>query len=301
MTIPILASTKTINAALETWFIQNVIFGGAPYSLGCYPDYAFDNVAIYVELYEIDTSIIRRLKSLGKKVVLYHMGDELSNKNIFAYSQCDLVIRNYYFSHIVDPIGRPKILWSPNGFRTGVGPRSEQNVKTATHRRHLASFLGWVSNEASYNNERGLFSEASFACKDASLNLIASSGFSNGYNVGLYSATMEDSIFAPCPAGNSPETIRLYDALESGCIPISLNHDFIQSPQALAAIGLPPFPTLNNWKELPAFLTSWNEALDSSPEKINSLQKKCITWWSDYKQYINRTVAVELNVLHQKL
>ncbi|WP_162785536.1 exostosin family protein [Polynucleobacter necessarius] len=50
-----------------------------------------------------------------------------------------------------------------------------------------------------------------------------SHGFVGGYNVGLYSTIMEDSIFAPCPSGNKSETIRLYDALELGCILIFLS------------------------------------------------------------------------------
>ncbi|WP_353432646.1 exostosin family protein [Polynucleobacter sp. MWH-UH23A] len=299
MNTPILVSPNTINAALETWFIQNIVFEGAPYFPGGYPNLLIDELAIYVELYEIDTSIIRRLKSLGKKVVLYHMGDELADKNIFAYSQCDLVIRNYYFTQIIKPLSNPKILWAPNGFRTGVGPRPAQTTKLGSHRRHLASFLGWLSNSNSYNNERKKFSDSAASCQPL-LNLLGSTGFSNGYNVGLYSATMEDSIFTPCPAGNSPETIRLYDALECGCIPISLNHDFLRSPQALAAIGAPPFPILENWSDLPDFLKLQKDLLACDPEKINVLQKNCVNWWTDYKKYINSTIANELKNLRNK-
>ena len=102
---------------------------------------------------------------------------------------------------------------------------------------------------------------------------------------------MEDSIFAPCPAGNSPETIRLYDALETGSIPISLKHEFLLSEEALALIGPIPFPMLNTWNELPTYLQSMREKLNSSPEEIVQLQARCISWWSDYKTAIQKKIA----------
>jgi hypothetical protein len=296
MNIPILATRKTLNAALETWFIQNVIFSGSPYYPEFYPIFDFGNTAIYVELYEIDTSIIRRLKSQGKKVVLYHMGDERFDKEIVAYAQCDLVIRNYFSPKIINKSTNSKIMWAPNGFRTGVGPRQTDSIKLSGHRRHLSSFLGWLTNTSSHDNERNLFSDIAKNCHPH-LNLLGSSGFSNGYNVGLYSAIMEDSIFAPCPAGNSPETIRLYDALESGCIPISLDHEFIKSTNALSAIGTPPFKILNNWNELPEFLIESQKKLEANPEIFNHLQSECILWWDCYKKYLMKNIKNEISNL----
>ena len=105
-----------------------------------------------------------------------------------------------------------------------------------------------------------------------------SNGFAGGYNLGLYSAIMEDSIFVPCPSGNNPETIRLYDALELGCIPIPLPHDFLVSKAALASHGSVPFPLLESWSELPQFLKEMKEKLISNPNEIFELQQRCIEW-----------------------
>jgi hypothetical protein len=108
---------------------------------------------------------------------------------------------------------------------------------------------------------------------------------------------MEDSIFAPCPAGNSPETIRLYDALELGCIPVSLQHSFFTSNDALAAIGPVPFPIIGSWDELPSFLDRMKSVAISNPDEITTLQEKTINWWSSYKEFIQKKISSQINLL----
>lgn len=293
----IISTPDSLNNALETWFIQNNLFGGAHYSLGVSPEALDDSVVIYLELHQINIDLIQHIKSLGKKVVLYHMGGETLDKDISAYSSCDLVIRNYYFSSIINSsrLGS-RVMWAPNGFRTGVGPRSKDVLKPAMYRQSMASFLGWINNASSFNNERAGFAGPAADCGN-NLYLMPSNGFAGGYNVGLYSAIMEDSVFAPCPSGNNSETIRLYDALELGCIPISLSHEFLLSKDALALIGPVPFPLLNSWNELPQFLEEEKARAILSPIEIMNLQQRCINWWSDYKKAIQKNISETIEAL----
>jgi len=329
----IISSLKSLDGAQESWFIQNILFQGAPYSTQFDPEKCDSPVVVYLELYEIDQELINKIKASGKKVVLYHMGDELADKNIRAYQGCDLIIRNYFFPEILNrPELAYKILWAPNGCKTGVGPRAPYTLKKVSSRQYLACFLGWLSNTASFNGERALFSEAvsawsatkkrraknvtqwlqhylslskeylTFAkvapsCR-TDLHLLSSTGFSSGYKVGPYSAVMEESVFAPCPAGNSPETIRLYDALESGCIPISLDHVFIKSPSALAEFGLPPFSILATWDELPKFLEKMKQKMMTNPSEIQQMQDDCIVWWESYKKHIAQKIARRIEGLN---
>jgi hypothetical protein len=329
----IISSPKTLNAILESGFVQNVLFQGAPYSTEFDPKKSTGSTIIYLELYEINLELIKAIKAAGKNLVLYHMGDELGDKNIAAYANCDLIIRNYFFPEILNRSEfANKILWAPNGCKTGVGPRATNTLQEVSSRQFLACFLGWLSNTASFNGERSLFSEAVSAwggakkrriknvrnwlahylnlskeyltftrvapsCK-TDLHLLSSSGFSNGYNVGLYSATMEDSVFAPCPAGNSPETIRLYDALECGCIPVTLEHEFMDSPQALGELGLPPFCFLKSWNEFPKFLALMKQKMLTSPEEIQQMQTRCIVWWDSYKTHISQKIAARIESLY---
>ena len=293
----IISTPDSLNAALETWFIQNDLFGGAPFSFFVNPVQLDDSAAVYLELNQINVDLIRHIKSLGNKVVLYHMGGERLDKDISAYAECDLVIRNYYFPSIInDSEPGKKVLWAPNGFRTGVGPRDKTALKKTTQRQCLAAFLGWINNAASYNNERASFAGPAAACGE-DLYVMPSNGFAGGYNVGLYSAIMEDSIFAPCPSGNNPETIRLYDALELGCIPISLSHDFLISKDALASFGSVPFQLLGSWSELPQFLREMKAKAISNPNEIFELQQRCIEWWLNFKIGMQKKIADRIDAL----
>lgn len=293
----IIASPDSLNAALETWFVQNTVFCGTPFSLNVNSTQVRESTVVYLELNQISMLVIEHLKSLGNKVILYHMGGERLDKDISAYAECDLVIRNYYFSSVINSTDSGgKVLWAPNGFRTGVGPRAPNCLKTSLQRQSIAAFLGWINNSSSYNNERSSFSEAATACGE-NLYLMPSNGFAGGYNVGLYSAIMEDSIFAPCPSGNNPETIRLYDALELGCIPISLSHEFLLSKDALAEIGPVPFPILGSWSELPEFLEKMKAKALTNPDEILDLQRSCINWWANFKATIQNKISEQIQAL----
>lgn len=295
--LQIISSPDSLNGALETWFIQNNLFGGTSYSLGLNPAVLGDSMVVYLELNQINADLIRHIKSLGNKIILYHMGGERLDRDISVYRECDLVIRNYYFPSIINgPEFGDKVMWAPNGFRTGVGPRDKSSVKGISQRQCLAAFLGWINNSESYNNERAIFAPPAALCGE-NLYVMPSNGFAGGYSVGLYSAIMEDSIFAPCPSGNNPETIRLYDALELGCIPISLSHEFLHSKDALGMIGPVPFPILETWDQLPQFLEEMKAKVLSNPDGILDLQRSCIDWWSNFKITIKQKIASRIETL----
>ena len=283
----IIANASDLNNAQETWFLQNVLFSGAPMNIGFNPGLYFETTVIYLEMNKLSVELIDVLKKQNNKIVLYHMGDEFSRIDRDLYRFCDLVVRNYFFQSIFN--GNPSLIWAPGGFKTGVGPRSSLHLKRANDRQSLSSFLGWINNSDSYNNERASFAASAAACSE-NLYIMPSNSFAGGYSVGLYSAIMEDSIFAPCPSGNNPETIRLYDALELGCIPISLSHEFLLSKDALASIGPVPFPILGSWAELPQFLRQMKAKVSSDPNEILALQKRCIDWWGALKITIQKRI-----------
>lgn len=287
--ISILTNQLTANVAIETWFIQNVILQELPLGLEWEIERLRDSVVIYLELGGINADTIRTLRSHNNKVVLFQMGDEFLKKyDRNAYMNCDLILRNYYFPQIfADREVGAKTLWIPNGYKSGIGPRRAATLRKASRRRFLASFLGWLDNPASFGNERELFRKSATACPQDLL-LQPTASFAQGYGVGMYSAILEYSMFCPCPAGNSPETIRLYDALELGCIPISLKHDFLRSADAL---GEPPFPLLDTWSELPALLASYRASIAVDPEAIVRLQSACIGWWEVCKKSISGRVS----------
>jgi hypothetical protein len=294
----IIANAHDLNNAQEIWFIQNELFRGAPITVGFEPGVLVGKKVIYLELNEISGELIQLLKADKNKVILYHMGDEFARMSRVQYDACDLVVRNYFFPSIHDDSSSTayKVIWAPCGPKTGVGPRNPDDLKGALERRWISVFLGWLKNPSSVNNERVAFSQIAPQC-GSNLFVQPSESFGGGWNVGLYSAVMESAIFAPCPAGNSAETIRLFDALQLGSIPISLSHEFLLSTDALALIGPVPFPILESWSELPAFLDQMKAKLISSPNEILELQQRCIHWWSDYKLAIQKKIADRISAL----
>jgi hypothetical protein len=295
--LSIIGNPHDLNAIQELWFIQNSLFKGAPVYIGFDPKRLTNQRVVYLELNEINADLIMRLRNDGNKVIIYHMGDEFARMNRSQYLACDLVIRNYYFSfmHDASEAGR-KTIWAPSGFKTGVGPRHPAALKKTIDRQWLGIFLGWLKNTSSFNDERGAFSKVAPKCGD-NLFLMPSDSFGSGWNVGLYSTAMESAIFAPCPAGNSPETIRLYDALELGCIPISLSHEFLHSKDALGMIGSVPFPILDSWEQLPQFLEQMKAKALLNPDEILNLQQSCIDWWSNFKIAIQKRISERIAAL----
>lgn len=286
-----LVSTQdTLHTIAESGFVQNTLFDGLPYLIGFGKELR-DSTVVYVEMMQINVEYIRRLKSLGNKVVLYHMADERADLDCSAYPECDLIVRNYYFPHIIDnPAYGGKVMWAPNGWKNGAGPRDIAKLRRSSERSCFAMFAGWLSNAQSYNNERAIFSAVAEKC-GPHLFSSATPGFSGGYSVGLYAAMMEDAVFAPCPAGNSPETIRLYDALELGCIPVMLRYPFLASREALGALGAVPFILLESWDELPDWLAATRAHYARDPAALDALQAKCMNWWRDYKRHIHQKVG----------
>lgn len=293
----IIANQHDLNAIQESWFIQNITFSGAPIDVG-FQSPASNGKIIYLELNEISGELISILREAGQLIVLYHMGDEFGKMNTQHYHLCDLVMRNYFFPDKFKNFD-DRLLWAPCGFKTGIGPRSSTQIKTVLERNFIATFLGWIGNANSYGNERVHFSNAALSCGE-NIFLIPSDGFGKGLNISLYSATMESSVFAPCPAGNSPETIRLYDALELGCIPVSLKHEFIFSDQALSEFGPPPFAFLNSWDELPKFLEEMRGRLISNVDEIQDWQTKCLFWWTNFKNSFQQKVASRIDSINPR-
>lgn len=271
----------TLQIILESWFLQHVVLNGRPFTLEDDIARITDQVVVYVEVWEPQHRIVDQLIAQGNAVILLQLGDEVLEKfDRSLYEKCRFVLRNYFYPVVFDdPLLYARLFWIPNGFRSGVGPRHASHLRRASERRQFARFMGWLANANSFNNERVHFREAALRSTSL-LQTSQTGGFSAGASPALYAALMEDAIYAPCPGGNSIETIRLYDCLELGCIPIVTNAAYLEDPRALADA---PFPKINDWCELPALLDElWQTSL-KTPESTDALQQACIQWWSAMK------------------
>jgi hypothetical protein len=89
-----------------------------------------------------------------------------------------------------------------------------------------------------------------------------------------------------CPSGTNEETFRLWEALESGSIPV------IKNSTAWTALHEHPLPVVSNWKEVRDFL----QLLGGHSEQIDDLQLRVSSWWRRFKQEHQANFAKRLLV-----
>jgi hypothetical protein len=122
--------------------------------------------------------------------------------------------------------------------------------------------------------------------------LYESPGFWQGLPRGEYYKKMAESKIVACPAGGAwPESLRLGEALEAGCIPIV--EDCLLGGRSYWEYVLgekPPFPTLRHWSDFPLHL---DQALREWPENRDKLQ----TWWKEYKTRASRWLVEDLRAI----
>ena len=88
--------------------------------------------------------------------------------------------------------------------------------------------------------------------------LLESEGFTQGIDLQDYLDLMATAKFVPIPRGNiSPDTMRLYDALQLNCMPVIRNRD---KPfyQRLLGGEAESFVYVENWSDLPSILDKYD-------------------------------------------
>eukprot|EP00752_Nemacystus_decipiens_P012180 g10798.t1 len=112
-------------------------------------------------------------------------------------------------------------------------------------------------------------------------------------DAGSWQALLLRSKFTICPGGHSPETYRMWEALESGSIPIVSRLDYhypVYNKHVNVTCGTgdnswntvagSPFAeeaSVDSWEDLPALLDKLREM---SQGDINKLQEDCMAWYA---------------------
>lgn len=107
---------------------------------------------------------------------------------------------------------------------------------------------------------------------------IGSNGFGKGLEYEEYMEHMCRAKVVPCPAGNvSPDSFRLYEVLEAGCIPIPENKAFWTM-----LFGEVPFPVVDDYSDLPELINHYKDRPD--------VNNNCQAWWIAKKREIKWTL-----------
>tara|TARA_B100000029_G_scaffold393441_1_gene390778 strand:- start:37 stop:903 length:867 start_codon:yes stop_codon:yes gene_type:complete len=221
---------------------------------------------------EKKTKLYDRLRLICSKIYLFHLGDEKTSNNLSAiYKNCDFVWRafcsNIYFeNHLVKCI--------PIGYKTGV------LNKELSNRKYKWSFIG-TPHKSSRHDLLFQFSDIkqSFCHKTEQFN-------KNIISVEKMSEVLSSTIFMPCPNGFvHPETYRVYEALECGCIPIVENtyryYDRLFPKN--------PFIKVEKWADAKLIVMKWTD------EQIKNKQEECKSWWKKYKDNIQELIRRKIH------
>ena len=108
--------------------------------------------------------------------------------------------------------------------------------------------------------------------------------FGQGVKQSEYINIMINSSFTLCPEGNRHfETIRFYESLELGSIPLLIKGSEIYLDIFQEKF---PVPIFRSWEESAIFANS----MIKLPEELNQLQLKCFKWWLNSKHYFSSKI-----------
>ena len=109
---------------------------------------------------------------------------------------------------------------------------------------------------------------------------------------------LTDSRIAPCPSGAwSPESFRLYEALEAGALPVCDRRSDKWEPGEATywrhVLGEEPFPCVDSWDEFPALVRRYQ----SDPVALQRDANRAGAWWLGYKRRFALDLADDVAAL----
>jgi hypothetical protein len=189
----------------------------------------------------------------------------------------------------------PNFLTNPKVTVFGLGYKRDfhkyLNLKDTEKRDLLWSFAGTLHGDRK---------KAVDLFKDERPNKVhACSGFgaADGLSTKEYVEMLQESVFALCPSGqDSMDSFRLYEALEAGCIPITLtnSNQFKLYPSYWHGVfkgAELPFVIEKDWEKL------HEKVINNLSKDVDIVSKKCKNLWETYKTIWRNKVTTLVKLL----
>ena len=221
----------------------------------------------------VDSSVEKKvefyteLKLICSKIFLLHLGDESGEYDLSTvYENCNHIWRtfcsNKYFEN-------NKVKCIPIGYKSGVSNKQTNNRKykwafTGTpHKSSRHDLLFQFSGiEPFFCHKTKKFDQKTISADDMS-------------------EVLSSTEFIPCPNGFfHPETYRVYEALECGCIPI------VEKAYKYYDRLFPtnPFLKVDMWAEAKPIIKGWGN------DQIKLKRDECRIWWSNLKNELQKSI-----------
>ncbi len=205
------------------------------------------------------------LKSHNINFKVLHLSDEFSKDNLdfYTFSNCKGVIRNYCregteLEHVVTiPLG--------------------YHYKGNSSKMFKDRELVWSFHGTSWFNRRELL-ESMYSLMPHHCHFTDSWNDPNQTSEGAYLGTLTSSKFCPIMRGNNVETFRIYEALESGVIPIYVRISGDELFWLTISKNLELYE-LKSWDEAILFIKKFI----SNPELAENYRQQLIEKWNQWK------------------
>ena len=213
-----------------------------------------------------------------KNIYLFHLGDEGGRVDTnFFYSNFKHIFRTFYLNSFSK---KTKITCIPIGYKSGL----KKNLKKINERKYVWNFLGTIHGASRYD-----LIHQNKNIKPHYLNITNKFNANNSLSSEDYYKIMGNTIFSLVSHGYyHPETYRLYESIESGCIPI------IENPHNFFDLFLPnnPMIKINLWKDASEIIKKLKNDEKQKIELSYSIQN----WWEEYKKNLRNKIEGILNV-----
>ena len=221
---------------------------------------------------EKKSKLYAKLKLMCSKMFMIHLGDETGSYDLsLIYNNFNFVWRafclNRYFKN-------KHVSCLPIGYKSGV-----IKIKT-NNKKYRWAFIGTPHKSSRHDLLFQLSDiEPSFCHKTKSFN-------EKIIEENKMSEVLSSTEFIPCPNGFvHPETYRLYEALECGCIPIVENaykyYDRLFPNN--------PFLKVDKWIDAKFIIKEWGD------EQIKQKREKCNLWWNMYKSQLQEFIKNKID------
>jgi len=222
---------------------------------------------------DVKNEFYTKLNLICSKIFLFHLGDEFGFHNLSTvYNICNYIWRPFCASKYFN---NAKVKCIPIGYKSGA------SYKKKDKRKYKWAFTG-TPHKSSRHDLLFQFAniEPFFCHKTEKFDR-------KNISVDEMNDVLSSTEFIPCPYGFfHPETYRVFEALECGCIPI------VESAYNYFDRLFPnnPFIKINKWKEAKTILEGWNK------DQIKKKSEECIAWWNKEKSDLQNSIKDIINL-----
>lgn len=234
----------------------------------------------------LEDKIVAELQKINQKIV-FLMGDE---ENSFKAEK--LSVLNNLILYIQNPKPDLKLSIPYRNLGCGYTPHV-QNYPT--DKAPLKEYDYFFSGQITHRRRE----EMAQALRDRNGGrYIETKGFTAGLPCEEYVSELASAKVAPCPSGpETPDTFRLFEALELGCVPIADTEtpkqkypdfwEFLFESEV-------PFTKISDYKSLPGYISDLTS-------KYPALNNRVQAWWIRYKQHLKKTIRDDITKLGGEL